>query len=133
MRSLASAVAVLFLSAGAALADEPISTAPPSGPAAPPSVDAAPAAGLGAIAPEPRPVAMGLCGPQAVKADGTLETRPHGVVEAGVGTGGYRHLAAAVCQPIGQNAAVAVSISDTRGGNIHRGRRGARLMGGASD
>jgi len=54
----------------------------------------------------PNPVAMGPCGPEKVKPDGKLETAPHGEVEAGVGTGGYRHVAGMVCQPIGQNGAV---------------------------
>lgn len=124
MRVLA-AVAAISISlagslAGGAYADEAIPTAPRSGPSAPPTTAPGEGGGEGvrpldAMAPESRPVAMGLCGPQAVKADGSLETKPHGMIEAGVGTGGYRHLAASVCQPIGQNAAVAVSVSDTRG------------------
>jgi hypothetical protein len=60
-------------------------------------------------------VAMGPCGPEKVRANGKLDTAPHGEVEAGVGTHGYRHLGGAICQPIGQNAAVTVSVSETQG------------------
>jgi hypothetical protein len=58
---------------------------------------------------------MGPCGPEKVRPDGKLDTAPHGEVEVGVGTRGYRHVAAAVCQPIGQDAAVTVSASETQG------------------
>jgi hypothetical protein len=52
---------------------------------------------------------MGPCGPERVKPDGKLDTAPHGEIEAGIGTHGYRHLAGTVCQPLGQNGAVQVS------------------------
>lgn len=108
-------LSALFL-AGPALADGPISTAPGAGSAAP--QPATPPAPLplsdGGFADGPQ-VAMGPCGPEKVGPDGKLDTAPHGEIEAGVGTQGYRHVAAAVCQPIGQNAAVAVSASETQG------------------
>jgi hypothetical protein len=103
--------AALSLAAGAAWADGPVTTAsnaeqaPPQPQSAPP-----PLAGVTDSAAPPR-VAMGPCGPERVKSDGKLDTAPHGEVEAGIGTHGYRHLAGAVCQPVGQNAAVAVSAS----------------------
>lgn len=118
--------AAAMLAAPAAFAQEAISTAPTSGPSAPPADAAAvaPTMSLDQPLPQPQRIAMGLCGPQVVKDDGALETKPHGVVEVGVGTGGYRSVGASVCQPIGQNAAVAVSISDTRGNfGGYRGRR----------
>jgi hypothetical protein len=65
---------------------------------------------------------MGPCGPEKVKPDGRLETKPHGEIEAGVGTGGYRHVAGAVCQPIGQNGAVAVSVDETQANPTYRRR-----------
>jgi hypothetical protein len=67
-------------------------------------------------------MAMGPCGPEKVRPDGRLDTAAHGEVEAGVGTHGYRHLAGAVCQPIGQNAAVALSVSETQGDGGYRRR-----------
>jgi hypothetical protein len=103
--------AALCLAAGGAWADGPVTTAssaeqaPPQPQGAPP-----PLAGVADSA-WPQRVAMGPCGPERVKPDGKLDTAPHGVVEAGIGTHGYRHLAGAVCQPIGQNGAVAVSAS----------------------
>jgi hypothetical protein len=132
------AAAFALLSGGAALAEDPIATAPVGGAGAPPtaaaSTDASGSTSALSIPPEPQPMAMGMCGPQKVKDDGTLETAPHGAVEVGVGTGGYRHVGATVCQPIGQNGALAVSISDTKGdfGSRWGGRRGrgARFMGG---
>ncbi|WP_141653088.1 hypothetical protein [Phenylobacterium immobile] len=124
--TILTAAALFLLAPAAALAQEAIMTAPTSGPAAPPSEEAAigPITSLDQPMPEPQRMAMGLCGPQVVRDDGTLETKPHGVVEVGVGTGGYRSVGASVCQPIGQNAAVAVSVSDTRGNfGGYRGRR----------
>ncbi len=38
----------------------------------------------------------------------------HGQVSAGIGTGGYRHVDATVCKPIGDKSSVTVSIGDTR-------------------
>ena len=107
---------VLFLSlAGPALADEPIATAPTTGPAAP-----QPSAALPPLAP-PKPdqdlrppLAMGPCGPEKVKADGSLETAPHGEVSVGAGSRGYREIGGAACQPIGQNGAVAISIDEAQ-------------------
>jgi hypothetical protein len=56
-----------------------------------------------------------------VKPDGSLDTAPHGEVEAGVGTNGYRRIAGSVCQPIGQDGAVAVSVGETQSdGNYRR-------------
>ena len=103
--------AAVSLAAVAAWADAPVSTAS-SAREAPPQPQSAPPP-LAAVADSAAPpqIAMGPCGPERVKPDGKLDTAPHGVIEAGIGTHGYRHLAGAVCQPIGQNAAVAVSAS----------------------
>ena len=101
--------AALSLAAAAAWADGPVTTASSAGQAAPqPQAAAPPLAGVSDNA-APERVAMGPCGPERIKPDGKLDTAPHGEVEAGIGTYGYRHLAGAICQPIGQNAAVAVS------------------------
>lgn len=59
-------------------------------------------------------VTVGPCGPEAVTDDGKTETRPHGYVEAGVGTGGYRHIAAGVCKPLANGGAIAVSVSESQ-------------------
>jgi hypothetical protein len=108
--------AALCLVAGAAWADGPVTTtsdaarAPPQPQAAPP-----PLAGVTDNA-SPQPMAMGPCGPERVKPDGKLDTAPHGEIEAGVGTHGYRHVAGAICQPIGQNGAIAVSAGQSQWG-----------------
>ena len=110
--------AALSFAAGVAWADGPVSTVSSADQAAPqPQGAPPPLAGVSDSATPPR-VAMGLCGPERVKPDGKLDTAPHGEIEAGIGTHGYRHLAGAVCQPIGQNAAVAVSasVSQAQGG-----------------
>ncbi len=122
MRTLALAAAAALILAGSALAQAPIATAPASGPAAPqPTTAPLPLPPEDADeTPQGPQIALGPCGPEKVKADGTLETKPHGEVEAGVGTGGYRRIAGAVCQPLGQTGAVAVSISDTQSDGGHR-------------
>jgi hypothetical protein len=89
---------------------------------APPQPTAAPAP-LGVEDDEavnPPPMAMGLCGPQKVKPDGQLETAPHGEVDVGVGSDGYRRVGGSVCQPIGQDAAMAVSLSVSQDGGRRR-------------
>jgi hypothetical protein len=109
--------------AGPALADGPIATAGGAAPAAPqptapppslPTTEAAPVDG--------EQIAMGPCGPEKVRPDGQLETKPHGEIEAGVGTGGYRQIAGAVCQPIGQHGVVAASVSATQANPTYRRR-----------
>lgn len=123
MRAMALATAIVLFLAGPALADGPIATAPATGPAAPqPTTPPPPLSQAADVSVENSPIAMGPCGPEKVKPDGRLDTAPHGEVEAGVGTNGYHRLAGAVCQPIGQNAAVAVSVSQTQGGGNYRRR-----------
>ena len=120
MRATALATAALLLLGAPALAQPPQSTAPTAGPTSPQPTDAAPP-----IPSTPRPslydvsagepqVAMGPCGPEKVKPDGKLETKPHGEVEATVGTGGYRSIGGFVCQPIGDRAAISVGMSQTQ-------------------
>ena len=117
-----TAAAALFL-AGPALADGPMATAPAAGPAAPQPTAPSPPLPSSEGASEPsQPVAMGPCGPEKVKPDGSLETKPHGEVEVGVGTGGYRHVAGVVCQPIGQDGAVTVGVSQTHSDRDYRRR-----------
>jgi len=113
MRSIL-ALALMF-TPGLALAGEVVATSPAtqSAPAAAPVsplrvADAADPNGDGRVV-------AGPCGPEAVGDDGKVATNAHGFAEAGVGTGGYRHLGGAVCQPLGDNAAVAVSVSETQG------------------
>jgi len=122
MRATLFVTAAFFLFAGPALADGPIATAGGSGPEAPePTAPQPPLPSAGsAPAMQQQPVAMGPCGPEKVKADGQLETAPHGEVEAGIGTGGYRHLAGTVCQPIGQNGAVVMSAGYSQANSTYR-------------
>lgn len=121
MRAMACATVVVLFFAGPALADGPIATAPAAGPAAPqPTTPASPLPLPGTFSADSQPIAMGPCGPEKVKPDGSLETAPHGEVEAGVGTNGYRHLAGVVCQPIGQDSAVTVSASETQSAGSFR-------------
>jgi len=120
MRFIVSALLALALLPGAALAGEAIATAspsqnPPVASLPPPLQTAAEAA-----ADDPQPVQIGPCGPQTIGADGTPDRKPHGYVEAGVGTSGYRHIAAGVCKPLANGGAVAVSVSDSQ----WQGRRG---------
>jgi hypothetical protein len=103
--------ATLSLAGAAAWADAPVTTSTDAAPAPPqPQAAPPPLAGVADSAAPPG-VAMGPCGPERVKPDGKLDTAPHGEIEAGVGTHGYRHLAGAICQPVGQNAAITVSAS----------------------
>lgn len=114
MRPIVIALLAFALAPGLALADEAIPTAPAkqSPPAAAP---VSPLQEADADAPDGASrVRMGPCGPQAVSADGKTETKAHGYVEAGIGTNGYRHVAAGVCKPLGDNGAIAVSVSQTQ-------------------
>ena len=127
MRAMAfAAIAAALLAGsalpGAALADGPIATAG-AGPAAPQPTTPPPPLSSGDDAAHQGPLmAMGPCGPEKVKADGSLATTPHGEIEVGAGTHGYREIAGSVCQPIGQDGAVALSIGQAQG-NWGYGRR----------
>jgi hypothetical protein len=114
MRFVAAALLSLLLTPGLALAGETIATAPGTG--SPPAAAAvSPLVEANADGPDGAPgVRMGPCGPQAVAADGKTDTRAHGFVEAGVGTSGYRHIAAGVCKPLANGGAIAVSVSDSQ-------------------
>jgi hypothetical protein len=123
MRPIVAALLALVLAPGSALADEAIPTAPakqspPAAAAVPPLQEADAEAPDGGSR-----VRMGPCGPQAVSADGKTETKAHGYVEAGVGTGGYRHIAAGLCKPLGDNGAIAVSVSQSQAQGGRYGRR----------
>jgi len=121
MRAFGAALVIIVLSAAPALADGPLATAAgPQTPAPQPQAAAPPLASSAPDGPGGPPVAMGPCGPEKVKSDGSLETQPHGEVEAGVGTAGYRHLGGAVCQPLKDGGAVNISVSADQWGG--RGR-----------
>jgi hypothetical protein len=119
MRSMILATVAVLVLAAPAMAQAPISTARAS--VAPqPTEGAPPLPEEDASAAQQGPqVAMGLCGPQKIKPDGTLETKPHGELEGTVGTGGYRSVGGYVCQPVGQHAAVAVGVSQTQMDGYH--------------
>jgi hypothetical protein len=115
MRRLTLA-AMLLACAAPAWADGPVSTTSAAQASAPQPSDVPPPLPANSAAMHgAQPVAMGPCGPEKVKPDGTLETAPHGEVVAGVGTRGYRELGGTICQPVGQNGAVSLSIDDTQG------------------
>jgi hypothetical protein len=121
MRAVAFATVIALFLAGPALADEPIATAPATAPAAPqPATSSPPLLLPGVSSVEGQPLAMGPCGPEKVKPDGSLGAAPHGELEAGVGTNGYHHVGGTVCQPIGQGGAVALSIGETQLGGSNR-------------
>ncbi len=121
MRAAAFATAVVLFLAGPALADGPIATAPAAGPASPqptnPSPELPPP---GAVALQGPQMAMGPCGPEKVKPDGSLDKAPHGEVEAGLGTRGYREIGGSVCQPVGKDGFVAISAGETQSDGYRR-------------
>jgi hypothetical protein len=115
MRFIVASLLALTLAPGLALADEAISTAPVVGQSQPAPAPVAPLRAVDADgSDEGSGVRMGPCGPQAVTADGKTDNRAHGFVEGGIGTSGYRHVAAGVCKPLANGGAVAVSVGDTQ-------------------
>ena len=115
--------AMLLLCAAPAWADGPIATVSSAQASAPqPSTAPPPLSSPRAVAGDGPPVAMGPCGLEKVKPNGELDTAPHGEVSAGVGNHGYRELGGSICQPIGQNGAVSLSVDATQG-NGGYGRR----------
>jgi hypothetical protein len=114
MRSIVVATLALLFAPSLVLADEAIHTAPatqslPSAAPVSPLDDVSAATGDDGAG-----VRMGPCGPEKVADDGKTETKAHGFVEAGVGTGGYRHIAAGVCKPLANGGAIAVSVSQSQ-------------------
>jgi hypothetical protein len=108
--------AMLLVCAAPAWADGPIATTSSAQISAPqPSTVPPPLPQAQTVARGAQPVAMGPCGLEKVKPNGQLETAPHGEVDAGVGNHGYRELGGTICQPIGQNGAVSLSIDETQG------------------
>lgn len=108
--------AILLLAAGPAWADGPIATTSNAQLSAPQPSDAPPPLPANSAAMRSgEPVAMGPCGPEKVKPDGKLDTAAHGEVYGGVGTHGYREVGGSVCQPVGQNGAVSISVDETQG------------------
>ena len=119
MRSVVVATLALLFAPGFALADEAIHTAPATQ-SLPAAAPVTPLDEVGAAAGDDGSgVRMGPCGPQAVNEDGKTDTKAHGFVEAGVGTHGYRHIAAGVCKPLANGGAIAVSVSQSQ----QQGRR----------
>ena len=114
MRLILSATLALLLAPGFALADEAIHTAPATQ-SLPAPAPVTPLDDVGAATGDDGSgVRMGPCGPEKVGEDGKTETKAHGFVEAGVGTRGYRHLAAGVCKPLANGGAIAVSVSQSQ-------------------
>jgi len=118
MRAAVLAFAALLVAAPAALADEAIATAgaggaPPGGQDPSPLDPPFPVGSAGEV------LVIGPCGavrPQGEKAD----DKAHGSVEVGVGTGGYRHVGAHICKPVGQDGEVSVDVEHTEWGRRAR-------------
>jgi hypothetical protein len=127
MRVLPLAAVLALAFGGGALAQEAIATA--DGSAAPRATTATADAtadshgDLSMLRDDPDATVMGPCGPTRKTADGKPDHAPHGQVEVGVGTGGYRHIGGVVCKPIGDNAAVTIAVDQTQ---WNGGRRRAR-------
>jgi hypothetical protein len=116
MRLMIPAILALSFAAPLAWADGPITTASPTSSA--PAPDASPPASVesaDAADQDAGPdVRLGPCGPTKVTSDGKPDRSVHGEVDAGVGTNGYRHVGLSACKPIGDNGAVAISVSQTQ-------------------
>jgi hypothetical protein len=115
MRRLTLATLLLVWMASPVFADGPVATSSSAQENAPqPAAGAPPLAAQSDSAGDERPMVMGACGPTHAKADGNPDHAAHGEVEAGIGTGGYRHIGGTVCQPIGDAGAVTVSVGQTQ-------------------
>ncbi|MGH6986302.1 MAG: hypothetical protein ACRED9_05615 [Caulobacteraceae bacterium] len=104
--------ALLALAASPALAQDAVPTAGGAGRGAP---AAAPAPGP--LTPDQMSVddigpLMGPCGPTGrdAKNPDKPDSKPHGEVFVGAGTRGYREAGGIVCQPIGANSSVTLSV-----------------------
>ena len=115
MRHIAAAALALTLTAPAAWAQGPVATADAGrGAPAPQATPPSPIQAASADDTEPGPdVVPGPCGPRQIGKDGKSDRAAHGEVDVGVGTGGYRHVRVSACKPLGDNAAIAVSVSQT--------------------
>ncbi len=114
MRGIVATALALTLTPALAFAGETIATAPAAQPA-PMAAPVSPLEAASADQPDDAPgVRMGPCGPQTVTADGKTDSKPHGFVEGGLGTGGYRHFAAGVCKPLANGGAIAVSVGQSQ-------------------
>jgi hypothetical protein len=112
MRLIVSAMIAFALTPAWALAEEAIATAPAQQPL-PAAAPVSPLQDFDTAPDDGTSTRLGPCGPQTVSADGRADTKPHGYVEAGVGTRGYRHIAAGVCKPLANGGAIAVSVGQT--------------------
>jgi hypothetical protein len=123
MRRLTVATLAWLWAVAPALADAPIATSNPAQAAPPASTAVAPPlAGSEGVAGDDQAIAIGPCGPTRARADGSPDHAAHGAVEVGVGTNGYRHVAATVCKPIGDGGAISVSVGDGQYGDAPRRR-----------
>ena len=123
-RAVSLGLCLSLVVGAAALAQEAIPTAGGANPNSAPKTTAAPA-DLGApeqFADGPEGPRMGPCGPVET-ADGKPDRSPHGYVDVGVGTNGYRHIGGAVCKPLGENGAIAIAVDKTDGNYGYYGRR----------
>ncbi len=114
MRFIVASLLAFTLAPGLAFADEAIATAPVAQSQPAPALVAPLHVASDDGSDDVSAVRMGPCGPQAVAADGKTDNRAHGFVEGGVGTSGYRHVAAGVCKPLANGGSVSVSVSDTQ-------------------
>ena len=119
MRTPLLAALCLSCLAAPALADGPITTSNPAQLPAPMQVGVSPPLmrvdGLDSFDASPAPTPRS-CAPAASTPGGQLDTAPHGEVDVGVGTDGYRHLSGAACKPLGDTGSLAISIGTTQFG-----------------
>jgi hypothetical protein len=114
MRLIVAALLVFALAPGLVLADEAIPTAP-TNQSPPTAAPVSPLQEAEAGAPDGGSgVRPGPCGPEAATADGKTATKPHGYVEGGVGSNGYRHIGAGLCKPLANGGAIAVSVGESQ-------------------
>jgi len=109
---IALAIAAALIASPALAADEPMATASPT---------PAPAAAVSTaqqiddfIRTSPAPDAKA-----ADEVDGVVardDRKPHGVVEVGVGTGGYRSVYVQTDMPLGENGRLSLAFEDTKYG-----------------
>jgi hypothetical protein len=120
MRGCVLSAVLLSLAATSAWSQETVTTAsaadahPPGPQAAPNPLDDT----VGRETTHNTEIVAGPCGPTVVNSDdpdAKPDTRPHGEVTVGVGTGGYREIGGYVCKPLANGGAVAIGVSQMQG------------------
>jgi hypothetical protein len=120
MRRLALSAVLLSLAAGPGWSQETVSTAA-STDAHPPGTQGGPGPldeSVGRETEHTTTVIDGPCGPTVVNSDdpnAAPDTRAHGEVSVGVGTGGYREVGGYVCKPLPDGGSIAIGGGEMQG------------------